>query len=272
MAMIQCPQCGGTISDKAVKCIHCGLVLKEESKKFCPECGAEISPGATICDKCGCPVEPEKQGEESPQKVEVTSVKLKAPGINKKALGIVAAVILVIIAGAFGLKYSNEQKAIKQAEEASKKYREDLETISLSMLSGAVTAETCGNLMKKVWSNAIYEKADYETDKYTKENGRFVDDFNDALLNLYIDNDYSKKIESIESNQESVAQSMKDMKNPPDDWKDAYDDLKSLYDAYIKLTNMAVNPTGSLQTFSNDFNSADTAFSTEWGKMKLYFD
>ena len=32
MALIFCPECGEQISEKAVKCIHCGTVLKEEPK------------------------------------------------------------------------------------------------------------------------------------------------------------------------------------------------------------------------------------------------
>lgn len=30
MAMIQCPECGYEISDKAKKCIHCGKIFVEE--------------------------------------------------------------------------------------------------------------------------------------------------------------------------------------------------------------------------------------------------
>ena len=32
MAMIQCPKCGQEVSDKAMKCVHCGLILKSNSK------------------------------------------------------------------------------------------------------------------------------------------------------------------------------------------------------------------------------------------------
>ena len=30
MALIQCPNCGESVSEKATKCIHCGYVIKEE--------------------------------------------------------------------------------------------------------------------------------------------------------------------------------------------------------------------------------------------------
>jgi len=38
MALINCPECGKEISDKAASCPNCGIVLK---KKFCYHCGAK---------------------------------------------------------------------------------------------------------------------------------------------------------------------------------------------------------------------------------------
>lgn len=82
MALINCPECGGQISEKATECVHCGAILKEESmiEKSCPECGAALSDMDTSCPNCGCPVE-DSEKEEEPQKVELTNVKFS---INKK--------------------------------------------------------------------------------------------------------------------------------------------------------------------------------------------
>ena len=62
MAMIKCPECGGEISDKARKCIHCGKVLIEDvwSKKFCSECGREVPIDVDECPFCGYPFEDEQ--------------------------------------------------------------------------------------------------------------------------------------------------------------------------------------------------------------------
>ena len=57
MALINCPECGGQISDKATACVHCGYVLVKEQKILCPECGAEIDANASICGNCGCPIQ-----------------------------------------------------------------------------------------------------------------------------------------------------------------------------------------------------------------------
>jgi len=62
MAMINCPECGQEISDKAKKCIHCGKAFAEEKPetKVCSECGKEIPVDVTECPFCGCPIEDEK--------------------------------------------------------------------------------------------------------------------------------------------------------------------------------------------------------------------
>ncbi len=69
MAMIQCPQCGESISEKAPKCVHCGLTLTEEPKKICLECREELENGVLVCPKCGCPIEQEIAAESVPQQV-----------------------------------------------------------------------------------------------------------------------------------------------------------------------------------------------------------
>lgn len=57
MALIPCKNCGGTVSDKAKKCPHCGADLCAATHTMCPECGFEIPPGAEACPECGFPVE-----------------------------------------------------------------------------------------------------------------------------------------------------------------------------------------------------------------------
>ena len=79
------------------------------------------------------------------------------------------------------------------------------------MITGGAKAEEAGNLIKSVWYNAIYEERDNTTDKYTRPDGFFVDDFNDALANLFADTTFTEIIEEIKENQKVVSGYMKDL-------------------------------------------------------------
>ena len=272
MAMIICPNCGKQVSDKAKKCVHCGMVLIQEEKKKCAECGAELEEGATECPNCGCPVEELNASDkhEKPQKVEVTGVKVTKR--VKVIIGIVVALLLVGGTIIFGVSQYQKKKAAEEYAQRVETYADNLESATDSMLTGASDAEACGNLIKQVWYNSIYEEIDDTTDKYTRPNGYFVSDFNDALANLSADTSFQNKISSIEDNQEKVSSLMRELKNPPKEYKDAYEAISELYDAYLSLTNLAIDPSGSLQTYSTNFNDADSETSNCYNGMKLYLD
>ena len=55
-------------------------------------------------------------------------------------------------------------------------------------------------------------------------------------------------------------------------YEEAYAVLKTYYDNYIKMTKSVISPTGSLQTFSEDFNTYDSDTANSFEKMKLYLD
>ena len=82
MAIIKCPKCNKDISDKSLKCINCGYILKEEKPMFCSDCGAKINKGDNECSNCGCPVYENNNTNDKLQKVEVTKIKFNF--FNKK--------------------------------------------------------------------------------------------------------------------------------------------------------------------------------------------
>ncbi len=271
MAMITCPNCGEQISDKAKTCVHCGTVLIPEEKKYCADCGAELEEGATICPNCGCPVENKSAEEAAPQQVEVTGVRMTKK--SKKIIAIVAIIaVIVAVVSVVGVQVYKKQaaeKAAAEAQQASEEYASNLNLAVISMLSGASDAETCGNLIKSVWYNAIYEERDDSTDEYTRPNGYFVSDFNDALSNLFSDSSFASDISDIESNQDTVQDLMKNLKNPPEEYEDAYEAVNDMYDAYIAFTNLVTSPSGSLQTYSSNFNDADSEMLNTYNSAKV---
>lgn len=247
MGLITCPKCGETISDKATVCPHCNSSVSKHNLITCEDCKKEYDISLAACPNCGCPN---------------SSIKQK----KKKNKGVIISIVVLalIIVVAFGIGISQKAKEFE--------YYSNMEAVSYTMLDGAAKAEDAGNLIKSVWYNAIYENRDDETDQYTMKNGKFVDDFNDALSSLFADENFSNSISEIETNQFEVTDLMKQLKNPPKKYEEAYSVLNGYYDNYLKMIKTVISPTGSLNTFSEDFNTYDNDTVDSFEKMKLYLD
>lgn len=149
-------------------------------------------------------------------------------------------------------------------------YIEKLETTRIEMLDGGGEAESLCDLTNKVWYNAIYKERDEETDKYTRTNYGIADyfvDFDEAIQNLYSDEDTINEVLKIQENQEEVKTLIKDLQNPPNGLDDCYDTILNMYDYYKNLTDLAISPTGSLEDYSNNKNKAIDGFMTEYEKL-----
>ncbi len=249
MGLINCPKCRETISDKAVSCPHCSFVLSEQNQIGCKECGKGYDSDLTACPNCGCPkpMDDQKYGRRK-RKIIITAIILIA---------------LLVISSIGFLIYKKHQE---------EEYSKNMQTISYTMIEGAQDARMSAGLIENVWRNAIYQERNTETDEFTMENGKFVDDFDSALSNLFEDKKFIKKLSKIEEDQEYVIDLMKKLKNPPKKYKEAYSVLKIYYDNYIKITNMALDPTGNLETFSEDLLDYETEIKNFYGKIKLYLD
>ncbi len=270
MAMINCPECGQVISDKAKKCIHCGKVFVEEGivkdKIKCNECGTILLPTDEICSNCGCPVE----NKITEKEIKIQQVDVATINMQKKTKRIIQGVIIALIicvAGGVGYKLYSDSKAQKEYQESYNTYIYDLEKAQFLMISGGSDAESLCNLTLQVWGNAIYENSDEETDKYTRPNGYFVSDFNTALENLYANSDTQDTISYIQSNQASVKEVIKKLQNPPEGLNKCYDTVTVLYEAYKTLTDLAINPTGSYNSVSTDKNDTVSDFLSAYDKL-----
>lgn len=264
MAMIKCPECGQEISDKAKKCIHCGKILAEDTEKQgnkCMECGKIIPEDSDSCPYCGCPVE-----KTTSQKVEVTGIKVSKKSKRMFAIiGVVALVVCIIaICGGLYFKKVSEQKKIDEYNT----YIDNVNSACDNMLSSGATSENVCNLTRSVWCNAIYKKSDKSTDKYTKEYGFYVSDFNEALQNLFKDKDVQKKITSIEDSQSSVNEMMKKLQNPTDDLKDCHDAIFELNEVYNSLVSLATDPSGNYTSYSSSVNTTINDFKNKYTNIK----
>lgn len=269
MAMIQCPECGQEISDKAKKCIHCGKIFVEESivneEIKCSECGAILLETDQICPNCGCPVEKITSGDQTtPQQVEVASIKM-AKKTKKFMIGIVVALILCV-GGGVGYKIYSDQKAEQIYKESYNEYISNLKKIQEMMISSGGDAESLCNLTLKVWGNAIAKDYNSETDKYTR-NGYSWNDFNTAIAKLYLDSSTETKVSNIKVEQASVKDLIKKLQNPPEGLDKCYDTMSDLYEAYKILTDLAINPSGNYTDFGDKKSGAVSDFLSAYEKL-----
>lgn len=90
--------------------------------------------------------------------------KWRLPSVNvpkktKKLVGIVVVLLLAVGAVVFGMTQYQKKKEAEEYAQALEEYADNLKEATITMLEGASDAESSGNLIKKVWYNAIYESA-----------------------------------------------------------------------------------------------------------------
>jgi hypothetical protein len=237
----------------------------------CPECGKEISEKVKACPYCGFPFinEVENLQEQSPQQVELTGVNLKQQ-LNLKWIIIGLAIIIVGVIIIFSSQYLKQQKAQRDYELAFNTYIDNLFLLRLTTIGGGVKAEELANLTAKVWANSIYEKADPETDMYTRVSitGRFNDDFNTSLKKLFTDTSIISKINDIKEYQIKAKDAIEKLQNPPTGLETCYETATDMYAAFLSFTNSAISPTGSLLSYNQDRGSKTDSFLDLYNKLE----
>ena len=229
----------------------------------CKECGKEVSDKAESCPNCGCPIS-KKKIKDNIQKVKV----VKEKKVKKKLAKWLIVVVSILILGGISAFL-----IIREVHKSDvNRYKANLSDINSTMLVGAARAESVASLIREVWYNTIWEESDSKTDKYTKKNGVFYDDFNDSLANLFADEDFLNDLDFIKENQKGVRTLMKELKNPPKEFEDIYQDLKDAYDAYYDMTELAINPAGNLNTYTQNFSDADSDYVKSYQIIKDFLD
>lgn len=228
----------------------------------CPECGKEVSDTIKICPSCGY------------------RIKKK----NKKKIIILIAIIIVLIAISVTvglLIYKNNEK--KKVE----LYRNNISEITTMINKSSSSVKSCGTLIYNVWNNAIQEKFDDVTDKYTVKNPSpgegssfeevwdWIDeehfyDYNTALQNLFSAEEFTSEIDKIYTEQKKIKEKMKELKNPSEQFEEEYETVKDYYEKYLSFTTMVTDVSGSLQTWSSNYNDAETDLLNCYKKVQTY--
>ena len=220
----ECPYCAEVINVNAIKCKHCKTLLDQERLPLDNDLPVINQTTLGIKDK-------------------KSSVYRKIKPVQ--AISIIIGIIVIAI---FAMAYYNNQKEL----EATQLYAENIDAITFEMLQSAAEAEIVLNLTARVWFNSIYKEEDFETDRFTRKDGKWVEDFNDALSNLFADSDFLYEVSSIEYSQTQVEALMKSLQGPPKEYERTYETLLDLYAAYQGLVELAINPKGNLNSFSSN--------------------
>ena len=246
----------------------------------CPECNQQISDQATSCPHCGYPL-PVAELLTSDETILTTSQEDHASSETapkqrrKRILPIVIACSLVLaciggVAGFAIIKNQQEKAEQERAKaEARSEYIENLEELLYTTVLGAADAEEVCNMTKSVWYDTIYEEYDALTAPYTVTNGKFNDDFNVSLKKLYASDNITSLINDIKENQKSVDELYKSLLNPDDEFDACFEEVEALYNSYYDLTKLAVSPSGSLRSYSENFSDYDDEYIAHYDKLKL---
>lgn len=182
------------------------------------------------------------------------------PKPNMKIIVPVAAVIVVVLAVViFFIVQGNAEK------QAYNSYIDTLEATKNEMISTGADAESICNDVQAIWQSAIFDDSRSEWDADLRE--YFSDDFNVAIGLYYLDDTTSSTVDSIERSQDTVAEKMAKLANPPEGLDQAYGTITELYQEYLNLTNLAISPSGNLQSFRDSFKSADEGFMASYNML-----
>ncbi len=227
MALIQCPQCGKEISDQATQCVHCGYQMGN-SQHRCKECGVVLTGNERVCPNCGYPLDG-------------ASVKSK----KNKIFRYVTLIIVVVFLGylAYGVYQYNNWVA----------YGEIVDQIYDARNAGVDAVNESRALLMKVWNNALWKIEDPETDQYTRPDGVFVDDFNDALNSLYADEEFCEKLNLLNDKQQELRALKKQLPHPPKGMEEYNDCLVQMVNNWIEVSMTLLNPSGSYDDLNKRF-------------------
>ena len=251
MSLIKCPQCGKEISEYAAECVHCGYKLNKREQPHCPECGAELNGDEMICPNCGFPLDEVSFEQSAPKK--------KTPVWTFVFL----AIILAALAGGIFIASRNSRDRV---------YAETVMQMIEAHDDSLNAVKDSSRLLMAVWKNAIWQTANPETDRFTRPDGRFVDDFNEALDNLYQDENFSSQLELINKNQQKLRALKKKLPKPPAGYEDINECLIKAFDNWIEISMTILNPTGSYNDTEQRFNELFSEAAELYNELQSYAD
>lgn len=147
-------------------------------------------------------------------------------------------------------------------------YREELQSTADEMLTIAADAEDILNMYASVWSHSIQSRGSITVSEMANITGlnesevreHFVinsignipDDFSTNVQSMVSYYKTTGKLDEIEMTSEDIKKKISELNNPPEGYTDVYNELLDMYIYIEEYTGLALNPTGSLQSFNDN--------------------
>lgn len=171
---------------------------------------------------------------------------------KKGKIALISLVIFVIIIVIIGF-FSNQQHKKAEKLAAEKRYVKMMNQFVSDGLDAGEKSEDMVSTYQDVWHDAIFE------DHYTIDGKsyRSGDDFNDAMKAQYSSFQSNGDVTELEADQVGMEEDMKKLKNPPEKYKSMYKDIVDAYSSLDEFIQLADNPEGSLDSYTDKYNKLD---------------
>lgn len=254
MSLIRCKECGHEISDKAKACPYCGAPVENEVEfSETGESGEDSPKNETKCEnenkeECGDTEEPAKDASKSKRKKIII-------------ICIIAAAVIAVSVIGYNVHKSNvEQATLEQ-------YNSDIYDYEAKAADLGADCAAIDDLTVHVWYNCMFEEDDKTTNKYTKKNGVFYDDFNDALQSLFESNKYTNLKSNIETKKAKLDDLYSAVQDSSAGTQEEYDAVKALNEVAGDFYTVATTPTGSYDDYSTEAIKAGNSFMSKYNAL-----
>lgn len=210
--------------------------------------------------------------EENPVQSNENNNLVQKKGKSTKKIIPICIVGLLVLVGAMiaFINYNKHQEILAQQQAEKEKieeYNTHIENLNLlyaSSLSGASTAESVCVLTCNVWQDAIYGDPSDETQKYVSG----ATDFNEALQRVYDDEEIQEKLSEVTTAKEESDKYIQNLQSCPEELSKAYDIALQVNTTFNALADLALNPNGSYNTYSQSEKEKVDAFVSTYTMLK----
>jgi predicted nucleic acid-binding Zn ribbon protein len=248
-----CTTCGYPLSEDQGFCPHCGTARTVPQAKHCVACGNALQDGQMFCSKCGARVEapaaapvnayqPPVAPAPNPAISHFNETVVQTKKKKKKGPLFIAIAIILVLAIAIGSAVSASNKEQRAAAAKASYLADASEFLSFSLTAGS-NVEDIVDTIQTYWYDSIWK------DKYGG-------DINNAIA--YAMRDKSSAIDKAETHFYTMQSLYNRLRYVPDDIadEDRYyieriaNAVCDLYDVYYEFYQMAVDPSGSYNSYS----------------------